>query len=57
MVASFEHQIQSKCYDGNIFVSIEGIELNDFIDTKHTLPLSATQSCTHHAVFHSFFCE
>ena len=57
MVASFEHQIQSKCYDGNIFVSIEGIELNHFSDTKHTLPLSETQSCTHHAVFHSFFCD
>ena len=36
-------------------MSIEGIELNRFGDPKHTLPLSTTQSCTHHAVFHSFF--
>ena len=39
VVASLEHQIQSKCYDGNIFVSIEGIDLNHFSDPKHTLPL------------------
>ena len=43
VVASFSHQIQSEYYGGNITVSIEYIELENFSDTKQSLTSSETQ--------------
>ena len=55
VLSSFAHQIQSKYYVRNIFVSIEEILLDKFSASEHPLPLSAPQSCTRHDVFRSFF--
>ena len=54
VVASFAYQIQSKYYGCNRSVSIEGMALYHFSDTKHPWPLSVPLSCTGHSVFRSF---
>ena len=54
VVASFDNQIQSEYYGGNISVSIEGIELEHFSAAQHEDINSTTPSHQLHAVFHSF---
>ena len=54
VVASFTHQIQSEYYDGNISVSIEGIELVHFSVLPTADIKTPTQSRKRHAVFHYF---
>ena len=54
VVASLTHQVQSKCYGGNRYASIECIALYNFIDTKTSLPLSTSQYFIHNSVFQSF---
>ena len=55
LVASFSHQIQSKYYGGNIYVSIEYIVLEISSFPTHTETEGTPQARTRHAVFHSFF--
>ena len=55
LVVGVSQQIQSKYYGGNRSVSIEGIALDQFSDSKQPLPLSAPPLFTHNDVFHSFF--
>ena len=43
MVASFQNQIQPEYYCGNIYVSIEGIELEYFSAPTHTESAAAPQ--------------
>ena len=57
VVASFAHQIQSEYYSGNISVSIEDIVLEHFSAPTHPETVGTPKSCTHHAVFHSFFSD
>ena len=52
MVASFSHQIQSEYYGGNIYVSIEVITLEKFIEPTQREKSVTPQECTRHAVFH-----
>ena len=51
VVASFSHQIQSKCYGGNLSVSIEGIALENFSALPQIEIKSSTRPCPRHAVF------
>ena len=54
VVASFSNQIQSEYYDGNISVSIEGIELEHFSALPKIGINSTTPTRQRHPVFHSF---
>ena len=54
-VASFDNQIQSEYYGGNIYVSIEGIALGHFSALPQKNLNSTTPSHQHHAVFHCFY--
>ena len=53
VVARFAHQIQSEYYGGNLSVSIEGIELENFSTLPNADINSTTPSCQSHALFHS----
>ena len=53
--ASFDHQIKSEYYGGNISVSIEGILLQHFSALPKTDTNSTTPSRQRHALFHSFY--
>ena len=55
LVASFANQIQSEYYCGNISVSIESIELENFSALPKADIKSSTISRKRHAVFHSFY--
>ena len=55
VVASFANQMQSEYYSGNIFVSIEGIVLENLSAAPQADINSSTLSRPRHAVFHSFF--
>ena len=52
VVASFANQIQSEYYGGNISVSIEVIELENFSAAPQADINSSTPSRPSHAVFH-----
>ena len=52
VVASFGHQIRSEYYDGNRYVSIEGIALEHFSAPTYTEIAGTPQSCTRHAMSH-----
>ena len=55
VVASFDHQIKSEYYGGNISVYIEGISL-EHSNALPQIDINAyTNSCPHHAVF-QYFC-
>ena len=54
VVASFANQIKSDYYDGNKYVSIEGIALEHFSAAPQADINSSTLSRPRHAVFHSF---
>ena len=55
VVSIFAHQIQSEYYCGNIFMSIEGIALENFSALPQTGIKPPTKSCPLHAVFNYFF--
>ena len=52
VVASFSHQTKSEYYGGNLFVSIDGIALENFSKPKQIEAAVTPQACTRHAVFH-----
>ena len=54
VVDIFSHQIQSVYYGGNIYFSIEGIQLEQSSDSEQEKSSSALHSRKHHALFHSF---
>ena len=54
VVDIFAHQIQSEQYGGNRSVSIEGIALDHLSATTYPETVSVQESCTHHAISHSF---
>ena len=54
VVDIFPHQIQSKYCGGNIYVSIEGIALDQCCSPKQMETETIPQVSTHHAIFHSF---
>ena len=55
VVAIFVHQMQYEYYSRNIFVSIEGIALENFSALPQTGIEVSTKSCTRHAVFNYYF--
>ena len=56
-VTSFDNQIQSSYYGGNISVSTEGISLEYFSALPQTEINSSTESFPRHAVFHYFLSD
>ena len=56
-MASFSQKIKSEYYGGNIYVSIEGIALEQFIDSYQKTSSSTFHSCKRHAEFHSFLSD
>ena len=54
MVTSFAHKIQSEYYGDNLFVSIEGIELEHSSSTTKSETASAPKLCTGDAEFQLF---
>ena len=54
VVASFSHKIQSEYYDGNSYVSIEGIALEHFSATYKEIYSLSLYICTYNTAFHSF---
>ena len=54
LVSNFDNQIQSEYYGRNIYVSIEGILLENFSTLPKTYINSTTPSRQRHAVFHFF---
>ena len=57
VVASFAHQIKSEYYGENIFVSIEGIALENFSGLPKTGINVSTKTFPRHAVFYSFLLD
>ena len=57
LVTSFDHQIKSEYYGGNISVSIEGIALEHFSAVPTADISSTTPPRQRHAVFHSFLSD
>ena len=57
VVASFPHQIKSEYYGRNIYVSIEGIGLENLSALPQTEIDSSTKPCPRHSVFHSFLSD
>ena len=55
VVARFSNQIKSEYYGGNIYLSIEGIALENFSASTKVDIKSSTISRQRHAVFHSFY--
>ena len=55
VVASFAHHTQYKLYGGNLYVSIEGIALEQFSAITHLEMELIPKSHTRHAMFNSFF--
>ena len=53
----FYHQILSEYYGGKISVSIEGIELENFIALPQTAINSSTKPCPCHEVFNPFLLD
>ena len=56
-LASFVHQIKSKYYGGNQYVSIEVIVLDHLSATTYPETESALESRTLHSVLHSFLSD
>ena len=54
---SFSHQVKYEHYGGNRYVSIEDILLERFSDTHQETYSYSVQSCTRHALFHSFISD
>ena len=54
LLAIFVHQIQSKYYGGNRYVSIKGIVLEKFSDTYQWTSSSSLYSCKRHVLFNCF---
>ena len=57
LVSRFANQIQSEYYDGNRYVSIEGVALEHFSAAPQADINSTSPSRPRHAVFHSFLSD
>ena len=57
MVASFSNQIKSEYYGGNIFMYMEGIELDQLSPAEQLLLFSTSITWKGHAVFPSFLSD
>ena len=57
VVASFDHQIKSEYYSGNISVSIEGITLEHLSALPQTEINSSTEPCPRHFLFCYFLSD
>ena len=55
VVSIFAHQFQSQYYDGNIYVSIEGIASEHSSASRHSSPLLELYHVSLNAVFHYLF--